>query len=102
MKTRAEMLAWKRQMLIAECNAQRDDLTLQAHSFRHTLTSMEIGWRILGRVRQHPGWIVALTLGLIVITPRRLSSFVRLGSASLRMWRQAMPLLQDMAARRGL
>lgn len=98
MNTRAEMLAWRRQLLIAESNAQRAELAIQVQPLIYTLSSVNIGLRILERVRQHPGWIAAVTLGLMAIRPRRLSAFLRLGTASLRLWRHAAPLLLSAAS----
>lgn len=98
MKTRAEMLAWRRQLLIAESSAQRAELAMQVQPLVYTLSSVNIGLRILDRVRRHPGWIAVVTLGLMAIRPRRLSAFLRLGSASLRLWRHAAPLLLSAAS----
>lgn len=95
MKTHAKMLAVRRQMLIAECNLQRADLALQVRPLAYTLSSVNIGMRILGRVRQHPEWIAAATLGLFALRPRRLSAFFRFGSNGLRIWRHVQPLLQQ-------
>lgn len=95
MKTRAEMLAWRRQLLIAESNVQRAELAMQVQPLVSAMTSAQIGLRILDRVRKHPGWIAAVALGVMAIRPKRLSAFMRLGSASLRLLRHAMPLLQS-------
>lgn len=94
MKTRAEMLAWRRQLLIAESNVQRAELAMQVQPLVSALTSVQIGLRILDRIRKHPGWIAAVALGVMAIRPQRLSAFMRLGSASLRLLRHAIPLLQ--------
>ena len=94
MNTRADLLAWKRQQLIAESAAQRAELALQMRSLTHTLESVQIGLRIVERLRQHPGWIAALPVGLAALTPRRLSSFLRLGTISLRFWRYVSPALR--------
>ncbi len=73
---------------------QRADLALQIEPLTHTMNSVEVGLRIVDRVRQHPGWIAAAVVGLMAIRPRRLSSFLRLGSAGLRTWRMLRPSLQ--------
>lgn len=94
MKTRAEFLAWKRQRLVAECIGQRSDLALQLQPLVHTLDSIETGVRIADRVRRHPEWIAGIAVGLVVITPRRLSSMFRSGTTLLRTWRSVAPALQ--------
>lgn len=98
MKTRAEMLAWRRQLLIAESNMQRAELAMQAQPLMSAVTSVRIGLRILDRVRKHPGWIAAVALGVVAIRPYRLSGFLRLGTASLRLLRHAVPLLPSAEA----
>lgn len=99
MNTRAELLEWKRQQLLAESQAQRAELALQIQSMAHTLESVQIGLRIVDRIRKHPGWIAALTLGLAAITPRRLSSFLRLGTFGLRTWHFVAPALRMLSQR---
>ena len=94
MSTRADLLAQRRLMLIAESQAQRADLAQQVLPLVYTMSAAHIGLRILDRIRKHPGWIVALTVGLAAITPRRLSAVLQLGTAGLRLWRSVMPLVQ--------
>lgn len=94
MNPRAEFLEWKRQQLLAESAAQRAELSAQIQSMAHTLGSVQTGLRIVDRFRKHPEWIAALALGLAAITPRRLSSFFRLGSFGLRAWRLVAPAVQ--------
>lgn len=95
MKTRANMLAWRRQLLIAESNIQRAELAMQVQPIVYTLASVNIGMRIVRRVSQHPGWLATIALGVLAIRPQRISSFLRLGTASLRLLRHAAPLLQS-------
>jgi len=94
MMTRAEFLEWKRQLLLAESAAQRAEVAGQLQSLSHSVESLQIGMRILNRVRRHPGWIATAALGLAAITPRRLSSLFRLGTAGLRAWRFVAPALR--------
>lgn len=100
MNTRAELLEWKRQQLLAESAALRAELADHTQSFAYTLDSVQIGLNIVDRIRKHPGWIAALALGLVVITPRRLSSFLRLGTAGVRTWRSVAPALQLLVPRK--
>ena len=101
MKTRAELLVWKRQQLIAESIAQRAELVLQLQPLGHRLDSLGTGLRIIDRIRRHPGWIAALATGVLLLTPRRLSSLFRLGSAGLRTWRSVAPVVRLLLERRG-
>lgn len=94
MNTHADILAQRRQMLIAESQALRTELAQQVVPLGHTILSLNIGLRILNRIRKHPGWIIAVTVGLAMIKPRRLSAFFQLGTAGLRLWRLAIPLVQ--------
>lgn len=99
MKTRAEFLAWKRQHLIAECIAQRSELAMQLQPVVHTMEAVNTGLRIVDRVRQHPGWIAGTAVALLVITPHRISSALRLGTSVVRTWRSMAPTLKLMMAR---
>jgi hypothetical protein len=98
MTSRAELLALKRQMLVAECALQREDLFHQALPLAYTLHSAETGARIVGRVVKHPGWIAAMAAGLLIIRPRRLSAMLRMGTKSVRTWRQLAPVVQKLMA----
>lgn len=94
MMTRAQLLEWKRQQLLAESAAQRADLAVQMQSLTRSLESVQTGLRIVDRLRKHPEWIGALALALVALTPRRLSSFFRLGTFGLRAWRFVVPALR--------
>lgn len=94
MNTRAELLEWKRQQLLAESETLRAKLADHTQSLAYTLDSVQIGLNIVDRIRKHPGWIAALALGLVVITPRRLSSFLRLGTIGVRAWHSVAPAVQ--------
>lgn len=96
MKTHAELLALKRQMLQAECALQREDLVQQALPLAYTVHSAETGAKILGRVAKHPGWIAAVAAGLVIIRPKRLSAMLRMGTKGIRTWRQLAPVVQKL------
>ena len=93
MNTRAEMLALRRQRLIAECELQRGDMAQQVQPLLLTAASLQVGLRIVGKVGKHPGWIAAAAVGLAVIRPRRVSALMRIGTAAMQVWGQVRPLL---------
>jgi hypothetical protein len=99
MNIHARILAKRRQQLLARSLALRADLELQREQVAASLSAAETGLRVLDRLRRHPEWIAGVALGLALIKPRRLSLMMRLGSAGLRTWRQAMPILQNLRAR---
>jgi hypothetical protein len=101
MSLRSEMLARRRQQLIAQSIALRSDVALQGQSLGHSLGTAQIGLRVLDRVRKHPEWIAGAALGLALIKPRRLSALLQMGIVGLRTWRQVTPLLQHVIGRRG-
>lgn len=100
MKTRAEILALKRQRLIAESRRQRAELMLQVQSMARPLESARTALRVAGRLRRHPEWIAAVAIGLALLTPRRLSALLQAGTGGLRLWRMAGPAIQILLARR--
>lgn len=99
MNTRAELLALRRNHLVAQCHAQRADLVLQLQPLENALHSMRIGLRIANRLRQQPGWIAGGIALLMAITPRRLSSLFRYGTLGLRSWRSLAPGLRMLLGR---
>ena len=101
MNTRSQMLELKRRQLLAQSDALRSDLATQGESLGRTLTSMQIGLRVLNRVRKHPEWIAGAAIGLALIKPRRLSSLLQMGTVGLRTWRVITPVLHSLIARRG-
>ena len=101
MKTRAELLAWKRRQLIAESRAHRAALAHQLRPLAYRLESVDTGLRILAKLRQHPGWIAGAATGILLLTPRRLSSLFRVGSAGLRSWRSLEPTIRMLLQRKG-
>jgi hypothetical protein len=100
MKARAEMLALRRQRLIAECHAQRTDLTLQMQPMIDSLGSAHVALRIAGRLVRHPEWIVATTVGVMLMKPHRLSALLQAGTGGLRSWRMIAPAVQMLLTRR--
>ena len=94
MRSRSELLALKREMLLAECEMQRQQLAIDMQPLALGAESLQVGMRIVGKARRHPEWLAFAALGLAMIKPRRLSSFMRLGASGMRMWRQVRPLLQ--------
>jgi hypothetical protein len=96
MNTRSELLALRRQRLIAQSLALRSDLALQGEYLGHSLASAQIGLRLLDRIRKHPEWIAGAVIGLTLIKPRRLSSLLQMGTLGLRTWRNVTPALRNL------
>lgn len=101
MNQRAEMLAQRREQLLAHSAAQRADLAMQVRSMNHSLGAAEVALRILGRIRRHPEWVVAALLGLAMIKPHRLSALFRFGTQGIRNWRVLAPVVMAVLAKRG-
>ena len=99
MKTRAEFLAWKRRQLLAESGALRAELAQQLRPWTYRLESVESGLRIAARIRQHPGWIAGAASAVLLVTPRRLSSLLRIGVSGLRSWQSIAPTVRAMIER---
>lgn len=99
MSLRAEILAQKKRLLLAESRALRTDLTQQLEPLSHTLDAMDSGLRIFARLRRHPEWVAGAAVGLLMLKPRRLSGWLRGGALGLRTWRQFSPMLRTFMAR---
>ncbi|GAB3547919.1 hypothetical protein GCM10027343_27710 [Noviherbaspirillum agri] len=99
MNSRADLLEWKRQQLLAECDAQRMELAVQLDSLNYQVETIQTGLRIMDRVRRHPGWIATAVVALFAITPRRLSAAIQSGTSLLRAWRMAAPALRMLMQR---
>lgn len=100
MQMKAEQLARRRQELIARCEAQRSAMVTHTRSLSHATSALDSALGILGRIRRHPGWIVALAVGIIAIKPRRLSALFHGSAIALRTLRTVAPLVQLLRARR--
>lgn len=100
MKSRAELVAWKKRQLLEECRMQREELARQLRPVGYQLESVDSGIRIISRIRQHPEWIAGLGVGVLLLTPRRLSSWFRIGSSAVRTWRSIAPALKMISQRR--
>ena len=68
-----QTLERRRLGLLERCAEQRRTLAFQAHGVSEVAARFDSALNIVRRIRQHPGWIVALLVGLAVIKPQRLS-----------------------------
>jgi hypothetical protein len=96
MNSRIEQATLHRRQLITQCRLQRMQLAAELDSLQPTLHSLQSGWRIVNRVRRHPGWIATVGLGLALVTPRRIASWMRIGSTGLRTWRTLAPGIRQL------
>jgi hypothetical protein len=99
MNDRLQLAAQRRQQLVAHCGAQRAQLTAQLQPLGHTLESVKTGLRVAGRFRQHPEWLAAGVIGVLLLTPRRLSAWMRGGTQLLRVWRRMAPQVRMLLGR---
>jgi hypothetical protein len=63
MKSRAELLALRREMLVAECGLQRRQLAIEIQPLVVGAESLQVGLRIAGKARRHPEWIAIAAFG---------------------------------------
>lgn len=96
---KAQQLARRRQELIARCEAQRKAITMHGRSLSHAVSVLDSTFAILSRIRQHPGWIAGLVIGVIAIKPRRLSALLQGSATALRTWRAVAPLAKSLQRR---
>ncbi|TFW09819.1 hypothetical protein E4K72_04155 [Oxalobacteraceae bacterium OM1] len=100
LRTRMQLAEHRRRQLTAVCQWQRVELMDHMEPLEHALTSVQTGWRIVDRIRRHPGWLLAGAAGLLLISPKRLSGWMRIGTNGLRMYRQFAPMLRQIGGPR--
>lgn len=85
----AAELAYRREILIACCAAQRAMLSLQGQALKERLVVFDIGLTVFERIKKNPAWITGVVFALVVVKPRRLWSVVQTG---LLIWQALRPL----------
>lgn len=83
----------RKHYLVLRSRALRAHLIHDARPLAHSIASVESGWRMLGRVRQHPEWLAAAALGVRLLRSARLAALIRGTAFGVRTWRQLLPLL---------
>lgn len=91
--SRTEILKARRELLIARCRLQRQQLIWQGSQLHHELRFVEMGLRAARAVRASPLLIAAITTGLAIIKPRRALWLAKTGLTSWRLWRKFGPML---------
>lgn len=98
MASRLDLLAQRRQQLQARLALQREALAIQSIRLGRSFETIDAGMRIVDRLRNSPGLVVALAGGLLLLKPRRLLRMAQTGMAISRGWRLAAPLLARLLA----
>lgn len=96
----SEVLARRRELLIARCAAQRNALTVQGQALVEKLAVFDIGLNLLERLKKNPAWIAGLLVGLAVIKPRRLLPLLQTGLLVWQALRTLAPALKNVVGRR--
>ena|SRR5437899_2758011 len=96
----SELLARRREEIIARSAVQRRALQTQGQSLSKTLSAVDVGLDVLQRIKRHPGWVVGAIVGLIVLKPRRVLPLVEAGTVAWQAFRAVAPAWQRIMARR--
>ena len=96
----SEVLARRRELLIARCAAQRNALTVQRQALLEKLAAFDIGLSLFERFKKNPAWIAGLAVGLAVIKPRRLLPLLQTGLLAWQTLRTLAPALKNIVGRR--
>lgn len=96
----SEVLARRRELLIARCAAQRNALTVQRQALLEKLSVFDIGLNLFERLKKNPAWIAGLVVGLVVIKPRRLLPLLQTGLLAWQTLRTLAPALKNIVERR--
>jgi hypothetical protein len=92
----SQHLVRRRQQLIDRCAQQREEMIIHSHSLSHSMSALDTVMGYLQRIKQHPGWIIGLIIGVIAIRPTRLSALMQGSAVALRTWRTVAPILQNL------
>lgn len=95
----SEVLARRRELLIARCAAQRNALTVQGQALLEKLAVFDIGRNLFERLKKNPAWIAGLLVGLVVIKPRRLLPLLQTGLLAWQALRTLAPALKNIVGR---
>jgi len=93
--SRAQRLAQRRAMLVAECNLQRSTLIAQSHALGRATGWIKNSDNLIQRLKNIPGWASALLAGLLVIMPGRAVSLARNGLMLWQLWRTISSSMED-------
>lgn len=76
-----EILAQRREELVARSNAQREAFAMQNQAVTGTLSGIDLGMSVFNRIKKSPVMIAALVAALVVIKPLRVIPLLRAGVA---------------------
>lgn len=79
------MLAKRRHELLAQSNAHRSALKMHGTVVKKSASRIELGLRVINRLKAHPEWIAGIALGVKLVTPQRLSLGMRFCTQGLRL-----------------
>jgi hypothetical protein len=88
--------ATRKRQLVLKSRVLRAHLIHDAEPLAHALAAAESALHVLGRVRQHPGWLAGAALTVLLLQPRRISSWLRGTALGMRSWRRLLPLLMSL------
>lgn len=83
----------KKRRLVMRSRALRAQIGYQFVPVSHSVGAMESGMRILGRLRQHPEWVVGAVFALAILRPGRIAAHLRGLTLGLRSWQRLAPML---------
>ena len=83
----------RKRYLILKSRSLRAHLMHDVVPLSHSLTAAESAAHILGRLRQHPEWVVGAALAVVLLRPNRIGRWVRGTALGMRAWRQLLPLV---------
>lgn len=83
----------RKRELVLKSRRLRAHLMHDVVPLSHSMNAAESAARILGRLRQHPEWIAAAAVAILLLRPSRLAAWTRGTAFGMRTWRQVQPLL---------
>jgi hypothetical protein len=95
----AQRLAVRRAAILAKSDAQRRLLIADAGELKQSLTYADLGWTLLGKLRNRPALVAIAAAAAVVVKPRRMAALAEKALRAWRLWRSLKPLWKSTGGR---
>lgn len=90
MSRTTEQLAQRRQQLLLESAAIREDFSAQGQMLRRSLATIDTGISVFNRIKRQPALMAGIVFGVVLLKPQRL---LKNAQTAFMMWNNVQRLL---------